>query len=70
MRIAIPDKAGGQLKAFAENHGVQLNTYLEAVLHYIISTERRPGSWEGSQPFEFKTYDTRREEGRFADRWF
>lgn len=70
MRVAIPDGAARQLEAFAESHGVDLNTYLEAVLHYIISTERRPGSWEGSQPFEFKTYDRRQEEGRFADRWF
>lgn len=69
-RVTIPRKAAEQLKAFAENHGVPLRTYLEAVLHYVISTERRPGSWEGSQPFEFSTYDTRREDGSFADRWF
>lgn len=70
MKITIPDAAAEQLKAFAANYDVPLKTYLEAVLHYVISTERRPGSWEGSQPFEFRTYDTRREGGSVADRWF
>lgn len=70
MEITIPEQAAIQLEQFAANHGVTLQTYFEAVLHYVISTERRPGSWEGSQPFEFSTYDKRRERGHFADRWF
>lgn len=69
-RVTLPRKAVELLAEYAAGHGVTLKTYLEAVLHYVISTERRPGSWEGSQPFEFRTYDTRRPEGAYADRWF
>lgn len=66
--VTINASAKEQLAAYAAGHGVSLRTYLEALAHFAISCERRPGSWEANRSFEFSTYDERHEV--VADRWF
>lgn len=66
--VTINSDAKALLEQCAASHGVSLEKYLEAVANYTISCERRPGSWEASQPFDFSTYDDRQEV--HADRWF
>lgn len=66
--IEINPKAKELLAECAAQYGVELRTYIEALANYAISCERRPGSWEANQPFEFGTYDQRLE--TFADQWF
>lgn len=68
VSITINAEAKAQLAEHAAAHGVSLRTYLEALANYAISCERRPGSWEANQPFDFGTYDERQEV--YADRWF
>ena len=55
-----------RLEAIAEYHGVTVREYMEALMHYAISTHERPGSWEAGG-FDISNY--RGPEG-YADRWF
>ena len=68
--LRLRNGAAKLLTELAKRQGVPTAVYLEALLHYAGSIERRPGSWEASKPFEFASYDDRTENGRFADRWF
>jgi hypothetical protein len=67
-RVALNARGVERVAAIAERHGVSTREYIEALLHYAISTDERPGSWE-AQGFSFSNYD-RRGDGAFADRWF
>jgi hypothetical protein len=57
-----------QLEEIARAYGATAREYLEALMHFAISCERRPGSWE-AQGFYFSAYDPRNEHAH-ADRWF
>lgn len=67
--ISINAKAAALLKQLADSEGVSVRAYVEALTHYAVSCDRRPGSWEGCSSFDFETYD-RRNEMSCADRWF
>lgn len=69
-RVTIDAKAKELLDEMAAAEGISSRQYLEALLHYAGSCYRRPGSWEGRLPFKYANYDTRHEDGQFADRWF
>jgi len=69
-RRTISTGAAALLRELARRNGVSERAYLEALLHYAGSIERRPGSWESSRPFDFASYDGRDPNGMFADRWF
>jgi hypothetical protein len=58
------------LTQMAQSAGVSARCYLEALLHYAGSCYNRDGSWEACRQFDFATYDTRTDDGHFADRWF
>jgi hypothetical protein len=69
-RVTISTGAAALLRELAARNDVTPRAYLEALLHYAGSCERRPGSWEADRPFDFASYDERTDDGRFADRWF
>jgi hypothetical protein len=63
--VSLDAKAVQLVRDIAERRGVSLPVFLEALMHYAISQDERPGSWE-AQGFDFANYG----EGGFADRWF
>ncbi len=65
-RVALNAAGLESIEAIAECHGVSAREYLEALMHYAISTHERPGSWEGAGAFDFDNY---RPDG-YADKWF
>lgn len=67
-RIKLNAHGLSQIAEIAANHGVSVRTYLEALMHFGISVEKRSGSWE-AQGFDFYNYD-RRNDNAYADRWF
>lgn len=67
-RIALNAEGLAVIEDHAAMYGLTLRQYMEALMHYAISTERRPGSWEGSSAFEPGTYYP--EDSSCADRWF
>lgn len=66
-RRTISNGAALLLRHLARRAQVSERVYLEALLHYAGSIERRPGSWEASRPFDLATYTA---EDSPADRWF
>lgn len=66
--IEVNGKARDLLANLAAEHGVDLRTYVEALANYAISCERRPGSWEANEAFDFGNYDARLDV--VADTWF
>jgi hypothetical protein len=64
-RVRINMRGLDRIEQIAEHHGVTVREYLEALMHYAISTHERPGSWE-AQGFDFANY---RGDG-YADKWF
>jgi hypothetical protein len=69
-RVSISAAGRKLLDEMAAAEDVSPRQYLEALLHYAGSCHRRPGSWEANTQFNFANYDTRRENGGYADRWF
>jgi hypothetical protein len=66
-RRTISDGAAALLRELARHNDVSERVYLEALLHYAGSIERRPGSWEADRPFALETY---LDDQSGADRWF
>lgn len=62
-----------QVRIIAALHGMTLREYLEALMHYAISVDRRPGSWEAGG-FDPRNYSNEIDADGypvgFADRWF
>jgi hypothetical protein len=72
--VLMAPEAIAALRTLAEEHGVSAEEYLDALLNYAWSQQRRPGSWEAAGTFEYRNYDRRsREDGALsgcADRWW
>lgn len=66
-RRTISTGAAALLRELARRNDVSERAYLEALLHYAGSCERRPGSWEAARPFALSTYV---DDQSGADRWF
>jgi len=68
--VTLSQGAIDLLDELAQAEGVTRREYLHALLHYAGSCHKRPGSWEADRSFDFASYDTRSEDGLYADRWF
>jgi hypothetical protein len=62
-----------RVREVAQDSGMSLREYMEALMNYAISTHHRPGSWEGASVFSPDTYrsgvDSDGVPLSFADRW-
>lgn len=69
-RIGLSAEGLEIIREIAARNGVTPRQYMEALMHYAISTERRPGSWEGCAAFDLRTYCPWPGQESYADRWF
>lgn len=66
-REFISGPAAKLLREMAEVSGCTQRQYLEALLHYAASCQKRPGSWEANKPFDLAMY---LDPECHADKWF
>lgn len=67
--VIISIKAEEKLHDLSKVYNTTPQEFVEALLHYAISVNKRPGSWEATMPFNFAHYDLRNDDAA-ADRWF
>jgi hypothetical protein len=70
--VQLKEEAFAALLILAENNGVKPGEFIDALLNYAWSQERRPGSWEATVPFDPRNYFRREGDDLSggADRWW
>ncbi len=65
-RVTLNARGVERMQEMADAKGISLRELMEALMHHVLSTYERPGSWEANTAFNFDNY---RPDG-YADKWF